>query len=169
MPIRKNGCAWKEDCAAARARNEALRATKRFGRALRKRWTGYHARSRIETKMQCLNAFGERIASRDPDRQIAEIHARIAPMNRFTALGRAEIVRVAEPKGEWVSSAPTRVAQQRRAILVLKIDTQVRRSPRPSNPSDWAPIMLPARLGLVPATVCGGVFDQGASPALSKR
>jgi hypothetical protein len=49
----------------------------------------------IEAKRRCLNAFGERIASRDPDRQTAEIHTCIALMNRFTALGTAEIVRVA--------------------------------------------------------------------------
>ena len=39
--------------------------------------------------------FGDRIASRDPDRQAAEIHTRIALMNHFSALGRAEITRVA--------------------------------------------------------------------------
>ena len=45
--------------------------------------------------MRRLKSFGERIASRDPDRQTAEIHTRIALMNRFSALGRAEVVRVA--------------------------------------------------------------------------
>ena len=45
--------------------------------------------------MRRLKAFGERIASRDPDRQTAEIHTRIALMNRFSALGQAEITRVA--------------------------------------------------------------------------
>lgn len=45
--------------------------------------------------MRCLKAFGERIASRDPDRQPAEIHIRISLMNRFNALGTAEIERVA--------------------------------------------------------------------------
>jgi hypothetical protein len=45
--------------------------------------------------MGCLKSFGERIASRDPDRQTAEIHVRVALMNRFSALGTAEIVRVA--------------------------------------------------------------------------
>lgn len=94
IPIRRNGRAWKEDCPAARARNEILRATRHFGRAFWKRWTGYHARSRVEAKMRCLKAFGDRIASRDPDRQTAEIHVRAALMNRFSALGRAEIVRV---------------------------------------------------------------------------
>ena len=51
IPIRRNGRPWKEDGPAARARNETLRATRHFGRALWKRWTGYHARSRIEAKM----------------------------------------------------------------------------------------------------------------------
>lgn len=95
IPIRKNGRAWKEDCPAAKARNETLRATKHYGRAFWKHWTGYHARSRVEAKMRCLKAFGERIAARDPDRQTAEIHVRIALMNRFNALGTAEIIRVA--------------------------------------------------------------------------
>ncbi len=45
--------------------------------------------------MQGLKSFGERIASRDPDRQAAEIHIRIALINRFNALGQAESERVA--------------------------------------------------------------------------
>ena len=61
IPIRRNGRLWKEDCPAARARNDTLRATRYYGRAFWKRWTGYHARSRIEAKMRCLKSFGERI------------------------------------------------------------------------------------------------------------
>jgi len=45
--------------------------------------------------MRGLKSFGDRIASRDPDRQTAEIHIRIARMNRFNELGQAEIARVA--------------------------------------------------------------------------
>ena len=45
--------------------------------------------------MRCLKAFGNRIAGRDPDRQTAEIHIRIAFMNRLEALGIAKIVRMA--------------------------------------------------------------------------
>jgi len=45
--------------------------------------------------MRRLKAFGARIASKDPDRQAAGIHTRIALMNRSSALGRAEIPRVA--------------------------------------------------------------------------
>ncbi len=41
--------------------------------------------------MNCLKLFGERIISRDPDRQTAEIQILIASMNSFTALGRDEI------------------------------------------------------------------------------
>ena len=44
--------------------------------------------------MRCLQAFGERIAARQPDSQTAEIQIRVALMNRFSALGTAEIVRV---------------------------------------------------------------------------
>jgi hypothetical protein len=94
IPFRKNGRPWKEDCPAAIARNETLRATRHYGRSFWKRWTGYHTRSRIEAKMRCLKAFGDRISARDPDRQTAEIQIRVALMNRFSALGTAEIVRV---------------------------------------------------------------------------
>lgn len=45
--------------------------------------------------MRCLKSFGERIMARDLDRQTAEVHIRVALMNRFNALGTADIVRVA--------------------------------------------------------------------------
>lgn len=95
IPIRRNGRLWKEDCPAALARNDILRATRRLGRTIWKKWSGYHVHSRIEARMRNLKSFGERIASRDPDRQTAEIHLRVALMNRFSALGTAEIERVA--------------------------------------------------------------------------
>jgi hypothetical protein len=76
-------------------RNETLRATRRYGRAFWKRWMGYHVRTRAKAKMRCLKSFGARIAARDPDRQTAEIHIRIALMNRFNARDTAAIVRVA--------------------------------------------------------------------------
>jgi len=34
IPIRKNGRPWKEDCPAAVARNDTLRATRHYGRAV---------------------------------------------------------------------------------------------------------------------------------------
>jgi len=45
--------------------------------------------------MRCLKAFGERIAARGPDRLPAKIQIRIALINRFNALGTAEIVSMA--------------------------------------------------------------------------
>ena len=92
--IRKNGRPWKEDCPAAIARNETLRATRHYGRAFWKRWIGYHARSRIEAKMRCIKAFGERTAARHPDSQTAEIQICVALINRFNALGTPVIIRV---------------------------------------------------------------------------
>jgi hypothetical protein len=68
---------------------KGARSTRHHGRAFWKRLTVYHVRSRIEAKMRCLKAFGDRIAARDPDRQTAEIQIRVALMNRFNALGTA--------------------------------------------------------------------------------
>ena len=44
--------------------------------------------------MRCLKLLGERIMARDFDRQDAEVQIRIALMNRFTALGTPETVRM---------------------------------------------------------------------------
>lgn len=87
IPPRKNAKPWKPDSAGAIARNEALRASKRFGRTIWRRWSGYHRRSRVETKMHCLKLLGQRMAARDFDRQVAEFQIRVAVLNGFTALG----------------------------------------------------------------------------------
>ena len=55
IPPRKNAKPWKTVTAGAVARNEALRASKYLGRALWRRWSGYHRRSRVEAKMHCVN------------------------------------------------------------------------------------------------------------------
>ena len=87
IPSRRNARPWKPDTAGARARNEILRASKHLGRALWRNWSGYHRRSRVETKMNCVKLLGQRLVSRDFDRQVAEVQIRAAVMNRFTALG----------------------------------------------------------------------------------
>ena len=69
------------------ARNEALRASKYLGRAIWRNWSGYHRRSRAETKMHCMKLLGLRLMARDFDRQVAEVQVRIAIMNGYTALG----------------------------------------------------------------------------------
>ncbi|PZX09813.1 hypothetical protein LX81_04378, partial [Palleronia aestuarii] len=95
IPIRRNGRAWKPDCPAAIPRNEILRATRCMRGSIRKKWAGYHIRSRVEARMNRLKLFGDRITSRDPDRQTAGIQIRIAIMNRYSSLGRDEIEAIA--------------------------------------------------------------------------
>lgn len=51
------------------------------------RWSGDLRRSRVETKMNCMKLLGQKLMSRDFDRQTAELQVRIAILNRFTALG----------------------------------------------------------------------------------
>jgi hypothetical protein len=51
------------------------------------RWSGYHRRSLVETKMRCFKLLGERVMARDFDRQVAELQVRAAVLNRFTRLG----------------------------------------------------------------------------------
>ena len=67
ITIRKNGRSWKEDCPAAIARNETMRATRPSGS------DGQNARPATPT---------------------AEIHIRIVLMIRFNALVTAKFVRV---------------------------------------------------------------------------
>jgi len=69
------------------ARNEALRAARYLGRALWRRWSGYHRRSRVESKMNGIKLLGQSLMARDFDRQVAEIQIRAAILNGFTALG----------------------------------------------------------------------------------
>ena len=87
IPPRKNAKPWKPNTLGAVARNEALRASKYLGRALWRNWSGYHRRSRVETKMHCVKLLGQRLMARDFDRQVAELQVRIAVLNGYTALG----------------------------------------------------------------------------------
>ena len=95
IPPRKNAKLWKADTPGAIARNEAVRSSKYLGRALWRQLTGYHRRSRVETKMHCLKLLGQRLSARDFDRQVAEIQLRAAILNGFTALGIPKTVAAA--------------------------------------------------------------------------
>ncbi|MGB3148878.1 MAG: IS5 family transposase [Paracoccaceae bacterium] len=87
IPPRRNAQPWKPSTAGAIVRNDALRASKYLGRALWRNWSGYHRRSRVETKMHCVKLLGQRLMARDFDRQVAEVQVRIAVLNGYTALG----------------------------------------------------------------------------------
>ena len=88
IPPRKNARAWKGTQAGASSRNEALRACQRLGRRIWKKWSGYHRRSLVETKMNCYKRLGERVMARTFERQVTELHIRVALLNRFSQLGR---------------------------------------------------------------------------------
>ena len=99
IPSRKNARPWKPDTAGALGivlgpmadnaspRNEILRTSQRLGRTIWRRWSGYHRRSRAETKMHCVKLLGQRLSAREFDRQVAEFQVRVAVLNGFTALG----------------------------------------------------------------------------------
>jgi len=87
IPVRKNGKPWKENTPGAKVRNEALRANRRLGRTIWKKWSGYHRRSLVETKMRCFKLLGERVKARIFNSQVAELQVRAALLNRFTQLG----------------------------------------------------------------------------------
>jgi len=95
IPPRKNAKPWKPTSSGAVARNEAVNASRYLGRTLWQRWSGYHRRSRVETKMHCMKLLGQSLMARDFERQVAEIQIRIAVLNRYTALG----IPVTEPVG----------------------------------------------------------------------
>ena len=95
VPPRKNAKPWKPTSTGAIARNDAVNAQRYLGRTLWRRWSGYHRRSRVETKMHCMKLLGQSLMARDFERQVAEIQVRIAVLNRYTALG----IPVTEPVG----------------------------------------------------------------------
>ena len=58
-------------------------------------WSGYHRRSLVETKMNCIKRLGERVMSRTFERQVNELYIRVAILNRFSDLGRPQTGAVA--------------------------------------------------------------------------
>ena len=94
IPPRKNARPWRQTLEGAGGRNEALRACQRLGRRIWKKWSGYHRRSLVETKMHCFKRLGERVMARTFERQVTELHVRVALLNRFTQLGRPATVPV---------------------------------------------------------------------------
>ena len=87
IPQRKNTQPWKPTTAGAIARNDALRALRYLGRALWRNWSGYHRKSRVETKMHCVKLLGQQLMARDFVREVAEVQVRVAILTGYTALG----------------------------------------------------------------------------------
>jgi len=76
-------------------RNAAIAACKRLGRKILKAWSGYHRRSLVEAKMNCIKRLDERVMAKGFNSQVNELHIRAAILNRFTELGRPQTVAVA--------------------------------------------------------------------------
>ena len=99
IPPRRNAQPWKATLVGALARNEALKACHRLGRSIWKKWSGYHRRSLVETKMHCFKRLGKRVMARTFERQVVgrvvALHVRVALLHRFTQLGRPTTVSVA--------------------------------------------------------------------------
>ncbi len=93
IPPRKNARIRKGIAFAYR--NAAIAACRRLGRKIWKIWSGYHRRSLVETKMNCIKRLGERVMSRTFERQVNELHIRVAILNRFAELGCPQTVAVA--------------------------------------------------------------------------
>ena len=91
---RKNARLWRRSSPGSEARNEAVRACQRLGTSIWKTWSGYHRRSLVETKMHCLKRLGERVTARTFERQVVELHVRVAVLNRFSQIGRPQTVPV---------------------------------------------------------------------------
>ena len=43
------------------------------------KWSGYHRRSLVETKMHCIKLLGDKLMARSFPSQVNEIHARSSP------------------------------------------------------------------------------------------
>jgi hypothetical protein len=66
---------------------DTLSAPRYPGRALWRNWSGYHRRSRAETKKHCVKMLCQRLMARCFDRQVAQVQERSAVLNGYTALG----------------------------------------------------------------------------------
>jgi hypothetical protein len=86
IPPRKNAKLWKDKKLISLERNELLKTVKRLGRSLWKKWSGYHHRSLVETKMHCIKLLGDKFTARSFPSQMNEIHAHVAVLNKFTKI-----------------------------------------------------------------------------------
>ena len=87
VPPRRNGKPWKDRAESAQARNATLAAARHLRWRLWKKWSGYLRRSLVETTMGRFKQLGERLATRQPEQQVAEVHVHCVILNTFNRLG----------------------------------------------------------------------------------
>ena len=76
-------------------RNDRSHSPKYAGRAIWKRYSGYHRYSLVPTKMNCFKRLGEKVMARTFERQVTELNIRAPILNQFTELGTPQTVAVA--------------------------------------------------------------------------
>ena len=92
IPPREGAVRWGQ----AHPRDAILEAIDAKGRHGWKTDSGYHRRSLAESAMNRLKGLGERLFPRAFKHQVAEVHARVAIINRFTYLGMHNSVRAGQ-------------------------------------------------------------------------
>jgi hypothetical protein len=91
IPPRENAVAWEEN----HPRTLIVAAVAELGMAGWKKESGYHRRSLAENAMyRFKQLFSDRLASRQFETQVTEVHARVAAMNMMTSLGMPISIRV---------------------------------------------------------------------------
>lgn len=123
IPPRKNTTHWKKANAGSAQRNETVRAYKRLGSSICKKWSGYHRRGLVETKMHCFKRLGERVTARTFDRQVVPLHVRVALLNRFSQIGRPQPCRLLQ----WHRSVRGWDHAVRNSICAIELRDIVRR------------------------------------------
>jgi hypothetical protein len=89
IPPREDAVPWGND----HPRDAILAEIATKGRAKWKEESGYHRRSIAENMMYRIKQLGDRLFSREFDRQVTESHVRAAIINQFTYLGMPQSVR----------------------------------------------------------------------------
>ncbi|HET6569233.1 MAG TPA: IS5 family transposase [Rhodothermales bacterium] len=91
IPPREDAALWEE----GHARNAAVEQIRREGFQAWAESVGYYARARAENTMYRLKQLlGASLSPRDPDRQVCEVHVRVACLNIMTGIGMPRSVRI---------------------------------------------------------------------------
>lgn len=97
IPPQRNAKIWQHGNSKAErlVRDENLRRIRQLGRAAWKVESGYHRRSRAETKMfQCKAAYGEKVSARSCAGQATQLLVRCAGLNRMNQLAQPDSYKV---------------------------------------------------------------------------
>lgn len=97
IPPQRNAKIWQHGNTQAErlVRDQNLRRVRQIGRAAWKRESGYHLRSRAESKMfQLKAAYGEKVSARSFEGQAAQLLVRCVGLNRMNQLAQPDSYKV---------------------------------------------------------------------------